>query len=186
MAAPPGREDADAAASSTEKTGSALLHPALRAANGTSRLMGKPTAAAAAAATATAAKAKSAPATKAMTMRNTGMGHKDAAKFERQVVNSTCRASAADLMMLAMLNLAPRLQRMRVSGTSCDRPAARIVLQIHDELLLEVEEGALERVLPVVVAEMTDIPQLRGILRVPFRVKCRVGKDWGNLTEVAL
>ncbi|CAD7966815.1 unnamed protein product [Amoebophrya sp. A120] len=140
-------------------------------------------------------------------------------KVQRQAVNTLCQASAADLMMQAMLNLYQEgivssefcaFQDEGGAGTTADhrhdesshrrilwnnhlrssRPGqpqhgpCHLLLQIHDELLFSIDEDALPTLLPKIVEAMTR-PGL-DIYPIPLEVKCRVGKDWGNLNEIQI
>jgi len=97
---------------------------------------------------------------------------------ERQAVNTVCQASAADLMKVAMLSVHQRLRQMHSHDNGCCRPAARLMLQIHDELLLEVRADRLEDVRAMVVTEMIGAGNE---LLVPLQVKWRTGASWGSL-----
>lgn len=98
---------------------------------------------------------------------------------ERQAVNTCCQASAADLVKIAMLSIHERLRRLHVHDApgKC-RMAARMLLQIHDELLLEVDMARLDEVRQLVTSEMVAVGQ--GLL-VPLKVKWRTGPSWGSL-----
>lgn len=105
-------------------------------------------------------------------------GANERSHAERQAVNTACQASAADLMKTAMLAIHERLLRLRVhKGASC-RMAAHMLLQIHDEVLLEVAEERLDEVRDLVVSAMINAGEG---LHVPLQVKWRVGKSWGHL-----
>eukprot|EP00930_Biecheleria_cincta_P099342 TRINITY_DN9097_c0_g3_i1.p1 TRINITY_DN9097_c0_g3~~TRINITY_DN9097_c0_g3_i1.p1 ORF type:complete len:725 (+),score=119.96 TRINITY_DN9097_c0_g3_i1:898-3072(+) len=100
---------------------------------------------------------------------------------ERQAVNTSCQASAADLVKAAMIAIHSRLKEIRSHGPAghC-RMGGRLLLQIHDELILEVEEARLQEVREVVVSEMIRAGH---DLRVPLQVKWRVGQSWGSLVS---
>ena len=85
---------------------------------------------------------------------------------ERLAINSVVQGSAADLIKLAMVNLHRRLER--------DAVPAKMLLQIHDELVLECPEADAEAVSAVLVEEMQNAMELR----VPLKVDPGVGKDW--------
>eukprot|EP00933_Yihiella_yeosuensis_P017389 TRINITY_DN14533_c0_g1_i1.p1 TRINITY_DN14533_c0_g1~~TRINITY_DN14533_c0_g1_i1.p1 ORF type:complete len:410 (+),score=91.99 TRINITY_DN14533_c0_g1_i1:108-1232(+) len=105
--------------------------------------------------------------------------HTTRAHAERQAVNTSCQASAADLVKGAMVSIHRRLKEMRSHGPDghC-RMAGRLLLQIHDELLLEVEESRLHEVREMVIGEMI---KAGNHLSVPLQVKWRVGPSWGSL-----
>jgi DNA polymerase-1 len=86
---------------------------------------------------------------------------------ERIAANTPIQGSAADLCKLAMLGIA---RRVREEGL-----AAAMVLQIHDELLFEVEPSDLPRLLPIVRHEMEHVWPA---LRVPLVVDLGHGASW--------
>eukprot|EP00929_Paragymnodinium_shiwhaense_P102803 TRINITY_DN66034_c0_g1_i2.p1 TRINITY_DN66034_c0_g1~~TRINITY_DN66034_c0_g1_i2.p1 ORF type:complete len:2071 (-),score=351.10 TRINITY_DN66034_c0_g1_i2:81-6293(-) len=100
------------------------------------------------------------------------------AQAERQAVNTVCQASAADLVKAAMLGIHERLKTLRIhAGGSC-KLVARMLLQIHDELLFEVHASRLEEVRKFIIDEMIAAGSE---LRVPLHVRWKVGKAWGSL-----
>mmetsp|Transcript_998 Transcript_998/g.3833 ORF Transcript_998/g.3833 Transcript_998/m.3833 type:complete len:528 (+) Transcript_998:922-2505(+) len=99
------------------------------------------------------------------------------ARAERQAVNTVCQGSAADLVKRAMLELA---RRLAIGGGRGAGAGAHLLLMIHDELLLEVPESRLHKVVPIVVGAMESV----GFgMKVPFPVKVRVGRSWGTLED---
>jgi DNA polymerase-1 len=87
---------------------------------------------------------------------------------ERTAVNTVVQGSAADLIKLAMLRVAARLRTERLR--------ALIVLQIHDELVLESPEAETAVVEPLVVAEMKGAMTLT----VPLEVSVSQGATWAE------
>jgi DNA polymerase I len=85
---------------------------------------------------------------------------------ERAAVNMPIQGSAADIIKLAMIELD---RRLREGGL-----ASRMVLQVHDELVLEVPEAELERCQALVVETMEKAYSLD----VPLRVEAATGKNW--------
>ncbi|MCU0626747.1 MAG: DNA polymerase I [Gemmatimonadaceae bacterium] len=85
---------------------------------------------------------------------------------ERVAQNAPIQGSAADLIKIAMLRIAERLKH--------EGEGARMLLQVHDELVFEVPEGALEAVRTLVVHEMTHA----ATLSVPLVVETGAGRDW--------
>ncbi len=83
---------------------------------------------------------------------------------ERTAANSPIQGTAADLIKIAMIRLHERL----------DPDRARMLLQVHDELLFEVREDALEEVRELVVAEMEGAMELD----VPLEVDVGTGDSW--------
>ena len=85
---------------------------------------------------------------------------------ERNAVNAPIQGSAADIIKLAMIGVD---RRLREEGLK-----SRMVLQIHDELLLEVPAGETDRVREILVGEMENVVKLS----VPLTVECNYGKNW--------
>jgi DNA polymerase-1 len=85
---------------------------------------------------------------------------------ERVAVNTPIQGTAADIMKLAMVRVFRRLRH--------EHPEARLLLQVHDELLLEVPEALVEPVRAAVVAEMSAAASLG----VPLLVETGVGDSW--------
>jgi DNA polymerase-1 len=87
---------------------------------------------------------------------------------ERAATNTPIQGSAADLIKLAMLEVHRRLGR---SGSG-----ARMLLQVHDELVLEVPEAAVGSTTAVVREAMEGVWPLD----VPLRVDVRDGANWAE------
>jgi DNA polymerase-1 len=85
---------------------------------------------------------------------------------ERLAVNSVMQGTAADVIKVAMVRIH---ERLRAEGRS-----ARLVLQVHDELLLEVPEPEVSKVRELVRAELTGAYPLDP----PLAVDVGVGDDW--------
>jgi DNA polymerase-1 len=85
---------------------------------------------------------------------------------ERAAINMPIQGSAADIIKLAMIVLD---RRLREEGL-----ASRMVLQVHDELVLEVPEAELERTQALVVETMESAYSLD----VPLKVEAATGKNW--------
>ena len=85
---------------------------------------------------------------------------------ERAAINAPMQGSAADIIKRAMID---------VDRWIIDHQApARLVMQVHDELVLEVENAALEKVKSAVVACMRDAAELK----VALEVDVGTGPDW--------
>lgn len=87
---------------------------------------------------------------------------------ERTAVNTVIQGSAADLIKLAMIAIHRRLRRERLS--------ARMLLQIHDELIFEVPSDQVDYLASLVSAEMVGAQPLG----VPLKVDVKVGPNWAD------
>lgn len=89
---------------------------------------------------------------------------------ERTAINTVIQGSAADLIKLAMLAVDRHIRSERLP--------ARMLLQIHDELLFEVAAPSVDRLAELVTARMEQAAQLR----VPLKVDVKVGPNWSDVT----
>ena len=87
---------------------------------------------------------------------------------ERMTVNTPIQGSAADIVKTAMLNLDRRLAK--------EKSSARMLLQVHDELIFECPENEAEKTVKLVKDEM----EKAFILSIPLRVTIETGKRWGD------
>ncbi|XP_042440198.1 helicase and polymerase-containing protein TEBICHI-like [Zingiber officinale] len=114
--------------------------------------------------------------------------HKEKAKAQRQAVNSICQGSAADIVKVAMLNVHSAIVdgRSNFNGINAEYPNlkghCRIILQVHDELVLEVERGLIKAAGNFLQSCMENAASLL----VPLRVKLKFGKTWGSLKPLQL
>jgi DNA polymerase-1 len=93
---------------------------------------------------------------------------------ERMAINMPIQGTAADIIKIAMIRLPERLRAANVEG----RPLrARVLLQVHDELVLEVPRGEVDVVAPIVRETMEGALQLD----VPLTVDIKVGDDWESM-----
>ena len=85
---------------------------------------------------------------------------------ERTAINAPMQGSAADIIKRAMIAADAWIQT--------ERPPVRMIMQVHDELVFEVEEGAVEEVKPRIRAAMESAAELA----VPLLVEIGVGDNW--------
>ena len=85
---------------------------------------------------------------------------------ERTAINAPMQGTAADIIKRAMVTV----QDWLLSS----KPGARMIMQVHDELVFEVEKDAVNTVRDKVVTLMEDAADLD----VPLRVDAGVGKNW--------
>ena len=91
---------------------------------------------------------------------------------ERMAVNMPIQGAAADIMKLAMIRFDTALRE--AGGRS------RLLLQVHDELVLETPEGEVDAVIPLLRDAMTDA----AALSVPLLVDVKVGTNWQEMTPL--
>ena len=87
---------------------------------------------------------------------------------ERQALNAPIQGSAADIIKLAMIGVAADLREQKLDS--------RLLLQVHDELVLEVAPGERDAVETIVRDRMGSAAELA----VPLDVQVGVGRDWDD------
>jgi DNA polymerase-1 len=85
---------------------------------------------------------------------------------ERAAINAPMQGTAADIIKRAMITIDAWLEDKR--------PDARLVMQVHDELVFEVKEDQLEELKQAVVTRMAGAAKLD----VPLIVDTGYGPDW--------
>lgn len=93
------------------------------------------------------------------------------AQAERVAVNMPLQGTAADLIKLAMIHLAKSLPEVSAE--------AKMVLQVHDELVFEVPEADVARVARHVCEVMEGVEKVG----VPIVVESKTGKTWGSMVS---
>jgi len=88
---------------------------------------------------------------------------------EREAINAPIQGTAADLMKLAMIQLPAALEKAKLT--------ARLLLQVHDELVLECPRTALEETARTVQRVMEEAYSLS----IPLETEARWGEDWGSM-----
>ena len=95
------------------------------------------------------------------------------ASAERMAINMPIQGTAADLMKIAMIEVYRELKKKS--------PESKLLLQVHDELLIECPIEEVEKVAKIVDEKMEKIHKLC----VPIKVETEVGKNWQDMEIVA-
>ena len=85
---------------------------------------------------------------------------------ERMAINTPIQGTAADLIKVAMVNIDHLLKKKNLS--------ARLIMQVHDELVVEAPAKEKEAVKQLVKKEMEEVIKLK----VPLKVEIAAGKNW--------
>jgi DNA polymerase-1 len=86
---------------------------------------------------------------------------------ERVAINTPFQGTAADIIKLAMLALNLKLKTQN----------SKLILQVHDELVFEVEEDKVQDFTKIIREEMENVVKLK----VPILISLSVGDNWGEL-----
>ncbi len=90
------------------------------------------------------------------------------ASAERQAINAPIQGTAADLMKLAMIHVHDKLPSVS--------PQAKLLLQVHDELIVEAPKDEAEKV----ARFLKETMEMVYTLNVPIAVDVGIGKNWGE------
>jgi DNA polymerase-1 len=93
---------------------------------------------------------------------------------EREAINMPIQATAADIIKIAMVRLHAALERSNLQ--------ARMILQVHDELVLEAPKDEVKKLAPLVNEIMSGAYRLDA----PLDVEVKTGPNWDELTRVKL
>jgi DNA polymerase-1 len=94
------------------------------------------------------------------------------ANIERAAINAPIQGSAADIIRRAMVRMEAALAAAKVE--------ARMLLQVHDELIFEAAESEVEKAIPVIQKVMIDAPLPAVQLSVPLQVDARAAANWDD------
>ena len=91
---------------------------------------------------------------------------------ERAAINAPIQGSAADVIRRAMIQMPGALKKANLN--------AKMLLQVHDELVFEVPEDEVEKTTPIItsVMEKAALPALQ--ISVPLTVDCGIGDNWNE------
>jgi DNA polymerase-1 len=88
---------------------------------------------------------------------------------ERMAVNTPLQGTAADIIKVAMIQIQNRIEEFDLS--------TKMIMQVHDELVFEVPEEELQKVIPMIRNEMERVMDLSA----PLKVSIHSGKDWAEV-----
>jgi DNA polymerase-1 len=90
--------------------------------------------------------------------------------YERAAINAPIQGSAADIIRRAMIRMADALDEAGLS--------ARMLLQVHDELIFEAPEDEADKTMEIAQSVMERAPEPALKLRVPLQVDARAADNW--------
>ncbi len=98
---------------------------------------------------------------------------------ERMATNMPIQGTAADIIKVAMVELKKKLPKQ-----------AKILLQVHDELILEVEKDKTKEITEIVKDVMENVlnspifQKVRSKFCIPFEVDIKIGDNWGSMVRL--
>jgi len=101
-----------------------------------------------------------------------GIPEVNRARAEREAINAPIQGTAADVIKIAMIRLPAAMSGAGLSG--------RMLLQVHDELVLEVPQS---EVAPT-VALVKRVMESAASLAVPLKTDAKVGRSWTDMQAI--
>ena len=89
---------------------------------------------------------------------------------ERAAINAPIQGSAADIIRRAMIKIEPALEGAKLN--------ARMLLQVHDELIFEVDDAEIDATIPIITDVMENAAMPALSMRVPLKVDARAAHNW--------
>ena len=100
------------------------------------------------------------------------------AQAERMAMNAPMQGTQSDIIKLAMI------EADRIIEEKGWRERVRLVLQVHDELVYEVEKKMVSEVAPIIRRTMETVAPTSKLSGVPIVAEASVGKNWGEMKRL--
>jgi DNA polymerase-1 len=100
------------------------------------------------------------------------------AAAERMAINAPMQGTQADIVKLAMVKITDYLKEQNVFD------GAHMLLQVHDELVFEIEEDRARGLAPHIKEIMENIVPEKERLGIPFIAEGKIGKNWGEMEKI--
>lgn len=98
------------------------------------------------------------------------------ASSERMAINAPIQGTQADIIKIAMAKIDGELSKREL------KEKVHLILQVHDELVYEIESNNLSEVAPLIQSIMEGVLPPESIEGIPLTVGFSSGRDWGSLT----
>ena len=89
---------------------------------------------------------------------------------ERQAINAPLQGAAADIIKRAMRRIYWSINKLNFKSS--------MILQVHDELVLESPEEEVEKIVPVIKEIMISAPKPLYSMQIPLEVDVGIGSNW--------
>lgn len=100
------------------------------------------------------------------------------AQAERMAMNAPIQGTQADIIKLAMVEADSVIENKHWRGK------VRLVMQVHDELVYEIDEEIAEEVAREIQNVMEQIVSPARLSGVPIKAEAKIGKNWGAMTKI--
>ena len=94
---------------------------------------------------------------------------------ERMAINAPIQGTSADIIKIAMKRIDEYLISEKLQND------VYLILQVHDELVYEIKESIVEKVMPKIKKIMESVIDTKDTKGVPLTANGEVGKNWGEM-----
>lgn len=98
---------------------------------------------------------------------------------ERMAVNAPIQGTQADIIKLAMVEADADIRKKK------SEEGIKLLMQVHDELVFEVDEESAEAAVRTIRATMERVAPTDKLCGVPIKAEIAIGKNWGDMTRLS-
>jgi DNA polymerase-1 len=102
------------------------------------------------------------------------------AAAERMAINAPMQGTQADIIKLAMVKIDELLKK------EGHRDGAHLLLQVHDELVFEIEDKKVKELAPKIKEIMEHIVPAKDRNQIPIVAEGKAGKNWGEMQKIKI
>ncbi len=100
------------------------------------------------------------------------------AAAERMAINAPIQGTEADIVKIAMIRIAAYLREKKLDDS------VHILMQVHDEIVLEARDAVAEKIIPDIKKIMESIISPKDIFGITISTEAKVGDNWGEMEKV--
>jgi DNA polymerase I len=100
------------------------------------------------------------------------------AAAERMAINAPIQGTEADIVKIAMIRIADYIRTKKLDDT------VHILMQVHDEIVLEAKEGTAEKIVADIKKIMEDIISPKDIHGITIATEAKIGDNWGEMEKI--
>jgi DNA polymerase-1 len=100
------------------------------------------------------------------------------AAAERMAINAPIQGTEADIVKIAMIRIADYIRAKKLDDS------VHVLMQVHDEIVLEAKDGTAEKIVSDIKKIMEDIIPPKDIHGITIATEAKVGDNWGEMEKI--
>lgn len=100
------------------------------------------------------------------------------AAAERMAINAPIQGTEADVVKIAMIRIQKYLEGKKLTGE------ARILMQIHDEIVIEAKDAVAKKIVPDIKEIMEAVIPPKDIHGITLAAEAKIGENWGEMEKI--